>query len=231
MISRSRAVRAIRPRTELGWILTGSSRRSYGDLKVWSRSELPTERHNGEWPSGHRLTCQEYRARAGEPARAQTPAAARIADQGSAGRSQHCRRGRRSASSVGAPRVTRMTAPPWRLQPPARCSAAWADGGAPGDAPPCARTGARTTLPAPPRTLPGWFVGNRVHGQTRLEFGDRWDGSDQFLHAAEGFKVLGARVFTRHVKCAAEDPPWPTALPTRISDGRPLSDGPRVIRG
>jgi hypothetical protein len=87
------------------------------------------------------------------------------------------------------------------------------------------------TLPVPPRKLPGWFVGNRVHGQTRLVFGDRWDGSVQFLHAAEGFKELGARVFTRHVKSAAEDPPWPTALPTRISDRRPLSDGPRVIRG
>src|SRR4029450_13361051 len=72
--SRSRAVRAVRPRTELGWFLTGSSRRSYGDLRVWSRSELATERHSGEWPSGHRLTCQEYRARAGEPARVQTPA-------------------------------------------------------------------------------------------------------------------------------------------------------------
>jgi hypothetical protein len=86
-------------------------------------------------------------------------------------------------------------------------------------------------LPAPPRKLPGWFIGDRVHGQTRLQFGDRWDGRDQFLHAAEGFKELGARVFTRHVKSAAEDPPWPTALPVRLSDGRPLSDGPRLIHG
>jgi hypothetical protein len=86
-------------------------------------------------------------------------------------------------------------------------------------------------LPAPPRKLPGWFIGDRVHGQTRLQFGDRWDGGDQFLHAAEGFKELGARVFTRHVKSAAEDPPWPTALPVRLSDGRPLSDGPRLIHG
>src|SRR6266498_690250 len=52
--------RVIRPRTEPRWILTGSSRRSYGDLKVWSHSELSTERHNGEWPSGHQLTSQKY---------------------------------------------------------------------------------------------------------------------------------------------------------------------------
>jgi hypothetical protein len=30
---------------------------------VWSHWELSTERHNGEWPSGHRPTSQEYRAR------------------------------------------------------------------------------------------------------------------------------------------------------------------------
>jgi hypothetical protein len=30
---------------------------------VWSHSDLSTERHNGERPSGHRLTSQKYRAR------------------------------------------------------------------------------------------------------------------------------------------------------------------------
>jgi hypothetical protein len=88
-----------------------------------------------------------------------------------------------------------------------------------------------TVLPAPSRPpLPGWFVGNRVHGQTRLPFGARWDGEDEFTQAAAGFKVLGARVFTRHVKTGWEDPPWPTAEPKRL-DGSPLSDGPREIRG
>jgi hypothetical protein len=85
--------------------------------------------------------------------------------------------------------------------------------------------------PAPSRPLPAWFVGNRVHGQTRLQFNATWHDTDEFKRAAEGFKALGARVFTRHVKSAAEDPPWPTALPTRLSDGRPLSDGVRVIHG
>ena len=42
---------------------------------------------------------------ADEPARVQTPAEAGIADQGSAGRSKHSRRGMRSAISVGAPRA------------------------------------------------------------------------------------------------------------------------------
>jgi hypothetical protein len=63
MTVRSRAARAIPPRPEWRWMLTGSSRRRDEDLKVWSYSELSTERHNGEWPSGHRLTSQEYRAR------------------------------------------------------------------------------------------------------------------------------------------------------------------------
>jgi hypothetical protein len=52
MTVRSRAARAIPPRPAWRWMLTGSSRRSYGDLKVWSHWELSTERHNGEWPSG-----------------------------------------------------------------------------------------------------------------------------------------------------------------------------------
>jgi hypothetical protein len=83
-------------------------------------------------------------------------------------------------------------------------------------------------LPAPPRTLPAWFVGHRVHGQSRLSFGKtpEWE----FTHAAACFKELGARVITRHVKSAAEDPPWPTARPV-LDDGRPYSDEPRVIHG
>src|SRR5262245_16701608 len=66
-------------------------------------------------------------------------------------------------------------------------------------------------FPAPPRTLPAWFVGNRVHGQSRLTFGRTPEY--EFAHAAGCFKNLGARVITRHVKSAAEDPPWPTARP------------------
>jgi hypothetical protein len=91
--------------------------------------------------------------------------------------------------------------------------------------------GQASALPAPPRTLPAWFVGNRVHGTTRLRFGKTWDRPppDEKQFAAEAFKKLGARVLMRHVKSSDEDPPWPTALPKRKSDGRPLSDGPRVI--
>ncbi len=85
-------------------------------------------------------------------------------------------------------------------------------------------------LPLPGRPLPDWFVGNRVHGQTRLIFGPTWHKTDEFKHAAAGFKALGAHVFTRHVKSADEDPPWPTALPLRL-DGTPLSAGPREIHG
>src|SRR5215217_2134965 len=55
--------RAVRPRAELRWLLTGSSRRSYGDPEVWSHLELSTGRPIGAWPSGHRLTGQKYLAR------------------------------------------------------------------------------------------------------------------------------------------------------------------------
>jgi hypothetical protein len=56
------------------------------------------------------------------------------------------------------------------------------------------------------RRLPAWFTANRVHGNTRLRLGLL--GTDEFDRAAEGFRVLGARVFTRHFKSRDEDP-WP----------------------
>lgn len=55
--------------------------------------------------------------------------------------------------------------------------------------------------------LPSWFEDNRVQGHTRLSV-QKWLGTPEFKNAASGFKQLGARVFVRHVKSAAEDPWW-----------------------
>jgi hypothetical protein len=59
------------------------------------------------------------------------------------------------------------------------------------------------------RLLPAWFTGSRVHGNTRLRLGLL--GTDEFDRAAEGFKALGASVFTRHFKSRDEDP-WPQGV-------------------
>jgi hypothetical protein len=56
-------------------------------------------------------------------------------------------------------------------------------------------------------SLPAWFRLNRVKGNTRLSLRD-WGGTEEFEKAAEGFKALGARAFTRHFKSRREDP-WP----------------------
>jgi hypothetical protein len=85
--------------------------------------------------------------------------------------------------------------------------------------------------------LPSWFDGNRVQGHTRLALGKYepprprfWYGTEQFKHAGAGFKALGARAFTRHVKSRDEDPWWPTAVPIS-DDGRANSVWPRDING
>jgi hypothetical protein len=57
------------------------------------------------------------------------------------------------------------------------------------------------------RPLPTWFTANRVKGHTRLSY-TAWHGTQEFAHAAAGFRALGARLFTRHVKTRDEDP-WP----------------------
>jgi hypothetical protein len=77
--------------------------------------------------------------------------------------------------------------------------------------------------------LPRWFDVNRVQGHTRLRLRDSYD-KPEFTHAAAGFKAVGAGAFTRHVKSADEDPPWPTALPL-WDDGLPYSDRERFIDG
>ena len=59
------------------------------------------------------------------------------------------------------------------------------------------------------RSLPAWFTGSRVQGHTRLPV-KRLDW-DQFQGAAEGFKALGATVFSRHFKSRAEDP-WDVGI-------------------
>jgi hypothetical protein len=87
----------------------------------------------------------------------------------------------------------------------------------------------RSLLQPPERTLPDWFVLNRVHGWTRLPVGAGWRDKLEFKEAARGFKELGALVFTRHVKSSAEDPPWPTAVP--VDEDGPLSNRNREIRG
>ena len=61
-------------------------------------------------------------------------------------------------------------------------------------------------------SLPAWFTANRVHGHTRLTL-SRWHDTKEFNAAAEGFKSLGARAFTRHAKSRDEDPWWPTGEP------------------
>jgi hypothetical protein len=79
--------------------------------------------------------------------------------------------------------------------------------------------------------LPRWFDANRVQGHTRLILGTPlWYGTPEFRQAAAGFRALGARAFTRHVKSRDEDPWWPTALPVD-ADGTPHSSRPREING
>jgi hypothetical protein len=58
-----------------------------------------------------------------------------------------------------------------------------------------------------PRSLPAWFLANRVKGHTRLGF-NAWHDKPEFAQAAAGFKALGAGAFTRHVKTRDEGP-WP----------------------
>jgi hypothetical protein len=59
--------------------------------------------------------------------------------------------------------------------------------------------------------VPEWFTTYRVHGHTRLGL-RQWRDTSEFTNAAQGFKLLGAHVFTRHVKSADEDPWWPTGV-------------------
>jgi hypothetical protein len=98
---------------------------------------------------------------------------------------------------------------------------------------PLQRVGRLTTSgfrPPSTRSLPEWFVRNRVQGHTRLRLSPQWHDTPQFKRAAEGFRAFGAGAFTRHVKSADEDPWWPTALPIG-PDGAPLSDRDREING
>jgi hypothetical protein len=76
------------------------------------------------------------------------------------------------------------------------------------------------------RSLPQWFLGNRVKGHTRLSR-NRWEGEDEFEQAAAGFKALGAGVFTRHVK-TADERPWPSTLWKQIVD-EAHAQGVRIV--
>src|SRR5512132_885265 len=72
MTSRSRVVRAIRPRTELGWLLTGSSRRSDGDLRVWSHLGAVDRTTQRRAAIGSPTDLSGVLSPADEPARVQT---------------------------------------------------------------------------------------------------------------------------------------------------------------
>ena len=56
------------------------------------------------------------------------------------------------------------------------------------------------------RSLPEWYLANRVKGNTRLRFRG-WHDKPEFAEAAKGFKALGAGVLTRHVK-SGDEGPW-----------------------
>src|SRR5262245_14365131 len=64
--------------------------------------------------------------------------------------------------------------------------------------------------PLAPRPPAEWFTANRVKGHTRLRL-EGWGDEPEFAQAAAGFKALGARVFTRHVK-SGDEAPWPPAV-------------------
>jgi hypothetical protein len=76
------------------------------------------------------------------------------------------------------------------------------------------------------RSLPDWFLANRVKGNTRLGF-RRWHDEREFAEAAKGFKALGAGAFTRHVKSRDEDP-WPSAVWQQIID-EAHGEGLRIV--
>ncbi|MEM8962729.1 MAG: hypothetical protein AAGD38_14685, partial [Acidobacteriota bacterium] len=84
----------------------------------------------------------------------------------------------------------------------------------------------------PWQAVPAWFEQSRIHLATRLKardcvFGQVAQGntwpvtSDTFVNAAAYLAPMGADVFTRHVKTAAEGPWWPTAVPTTDARFRP----------
>ncbi len=82
------------------------------------------------------------------------------------------------------------------------------------------------TRSADPYPLPDWFTNTRVQGYCGLTL--PWMDKPEFQHAAEGFKGLGAQVFTRYVKSGEEDPWWPSAVPVG-TDGLPILSKDRKI--
>jgi hypothetical protein len=65
-----------------------------------------------------------------------------------------------------------------------------------------------------------------VKGHTRLSY-RAWYGTNEFAHAAAGFKDLGAGAFTRHVKTGDEDP-WPETVWREMID-EAHAEGLRVV--
>ena len=67
--------------------------------------------------------------------------------------------------------------------------------------------------------LPSWFDRHRVQGHTRLPIVHSQYGLETkaFTCASKGFKRLGAKVFTRHVKSGTHRPWWRTSMPPGYS--------------
>jgi len=58
--------------------------------------------------------------------------------------------------------------------------------------------------------IPQWFDAHRVQAHTRLS--PRWMDEPIFLDAAEAFRSMGCRAFTRHIKSGGEAAWWPSAV-------------------
>ncbi|MFO7973546.1 MAG: hypothetical protein R6V12_02820 [Candidatus Hydrogenedentota bacterium] len=58
--------------------------------------------------------------------------------------------------------------------------------------------------------IPAWFDAHRVQAHTRLS--PRWMEKPIFLDAADAFRSMGCRAFTRHIKSGGEAAWWPSAV-------------------
>lgn len=58
--------------------------------------------------------------------------------------------------------------------------------------------------------LPDWYAAHRVQGHTRMPL--QYVDQDIFHRTAEAFQSMGARVFSRFLKCAGEGAWWPSRV-------------------
>jgi len=66
--------------------------------------------------------------------------------------------------------------------------------------------------------LPDWYDQHRVQAHTRLSA--RYMDNPIFLSAAEAFREMGCRVFTRHIKSGKEGAWWPSAVGAVLPEAR-----------